>query len=270
MQVGALTAFLSYLMQILMSVMMATFMLMMVPRSAVCADRIVEVLDTDTSVVPPPTRSPTPPRARHARPRRRRLLLPRGRASRSLRDVSFEARPGQTIAVIGSTGAGKSPWSTWCPGSSTSPAGRRGRGIDVRDLDPDALWSRIGLVPQKAYLFSGTIATNLRHGKPDATDDEIWEALEIAQARDFVEAMPEGLEAPSPRAAPTSPADSDSARRCRWPPEKFVPPWLTGASSPSGSAATKSRACATFFSAPTAPRRRRRACRGAGRSRSCS
>jgi ATP-binding cassette subfamily B protein len=114
-----------------------------------------------------------------------------------VRRVSFVARPGQTVAVIGSTGAGKSTMVNLVPRLFDVSGGRvLVGGVDVRDLDSDALWSALGLVPQKAYLFSGTVATNLRHGKPDATDEELWEALEIAQARDFVEAMPDGLAAP--------------------------------------------------------------------------
>jgi ATP-binding cassette subfamily B protein len=196
MQIGALTAFMSYLMQILMSVMMATFMLVMVPRAAVCADRIQEVLDTDSSVVPPA--APVTSIAR-----RGDLVLDGvefsypGAAEPVLRAVSLQARPGQTTAVIGSTGAGKSTLVGLVPRLYDATAGAvRVDGVDVRDLDPDLLWSTIGLVPQKAYLFSGTVASNLRYGKPDATEEEMWEALEVAQARDFVEAMPDGLEAP--------------------------------------------------------------------------
>jgi ATP-binding cassette subfamily B multidrug efflux pump len=196
MEVGALTAFLSYLMQILMSVMMGTFMLMMVPRSSVCADRISEVLDTDSSVVPPaaPVREVVG---------RGRLELEGvgftypGAEQPVLSGVSFEALAGQTVAVIGSTGAGKSTLVNLVPRLFDATAGEvRVDGVAVRDLDPDLLWSKIGLVPQRAFLFTGTVATNLRHGKPDASDEELWRALEIAQARDFVEAMPEGLDAP--------------------------------------------------------------------------
>jgi ATP-binding cassette, subfamily B, multidrug efflux pump len=196
MEVGALTAFLAYLVQILMSVMMATFMLMMVPRSAVCADRIIEVLHTDTSVVPP-AEPVTELRERGTLAFEDVELTYPGADVPVVRRVSFEARPGQTIAVIGSTGAGKSTMVNLVPRLFDVTGGRvLVGGVDVRDLDSDVLWSAIGLVPQKAYLFSGTVASNLRHGKPDATDEELWEALEIAQARDFVEAMPEGLAAP--------------------------------------------------------------------------
>jgi ATP-binding cassette, subfamily B, multidrug efflux pump len=197
MQIGALTAFLSYLMQILMSVMMATFMLMMVPRASVCGDRIAEVLDTHTSV--PPPQEPVLPD-----PSRRGWLdlegvtfsYP-GAESPVLSEVSLSARPGQTVAVIGSTGAGKSTLVNIIPRLFDATDGEvLVGGVDVRRLDPDALWSQIGLVPQRAYLFSGTVRSNLLHGKPDATEAEIWQALEVAQARDFVETLAEGLDAP--------------------------------------------------------------------------
>jgi ATP-binding cassette subfamily B protein len=196
MQVGALTAYLAYLMQIVMSVMMATFMMMMIPRSAVCADRIMEVLDTDTSV-------PAPAEAVHDLPERGTLELAHvefsypGADAPVLHDLSFRVEPGQTVAVVGSTGAGKSTLVNLVPRLFDVTDGEvRVAGVDVRRLAPDRLWSVIGLVPQKAFLFSGTVRSNLLHGKPDATDEELWEALEIAQADDFVRAMPEGLDAP--------------------------------------------------------------------------
>ncbi len=196
MEVGALTAFLAYLVQILMSVMMATFMLMMVPRSAVCADRIMEVLDTETSVVPPADPVTTVPERGTLVFEDVEFTYP-GADVPVVRRVSFEARAGQTVAVIGSTGAGKSTMVNLVPRLFDATGGRvLVDGVDVRDLDPDLLWSLIGLVPQKAYLFSGTVASNLRHGNPDATDAELWAALEIAQGRDFVEEMPEGLASP--------------------------------------------------------------------------
>ena len=112
-------------------------------------------------------------------------------------DVDLTARPGQTVAIIGSTGAGKSTLVNLVPRLFDATSGSvLIDGVDVRDLDPDVLWSRIGLVPQRAFLFTGTIRSNLLHGKPDATDEELWHALEVAQARDFVERMPEGLDAP--------------------------------------------------------------------------
>jgi ATP-binding cassette subfamily B multidrug efflux pump len=196
MEVGALTAYLAYLMQILMAVMMGTFMLMMIPRSAVCADRIIEVLDTDTSVTPPA--EPVRELAEHGT-----LVFDNvdfsypGADVPVVRDVSFEARPGQTVAMIGSTGAGKSTMVNLVPRLFDATGGRvLVGGIDVRQLEPDVLWGAIGLVPQRAWLFSGTIRSNLKYGKADATDDEMWTALEIAQARDFVQAMPEGLDSP--------------------------------------------------------------------------
>jgi ATP-binding cassette subfamily B protein len=196
MQVGALTAYLSYLMQIVMSVMMGTFMMMMIPRSAVCADRVMEVLHTTTSV-------PTPEDAVTVLPERGTLRLDHvefsypGADLPVLRDLSFEARPGETVAVIGSTGAGKSTLVNLVPRLFDVTGGvLEVDGVDVRRLDPEVLWSTIGLVPQRAFLFSGTVRSNLLHGKPDATDEELWEALRIAQADDFVRAMSEGLDAP--------------------------------------------------------------------------
>jgi ATP-binding cassette subfamily B protein len=194
MQIGALTAYLSYLMQILMSVMMGTFMIMMVPRAAVSAGRIVEVLDTETSVQPPtePVSEISDPgtvRFEHVE-----FAYP-GADLPVVRDVSFEARPGQTVAVIGSTGAGKSTMVNLIPRLFDVTAGSVCvGGVDVRRLDPDVLWSRLGLIPQKAFLFSGSVASNLRYGKADASEQEMWAALEVAQARDFVEAMTGGLD----------------------------------------------------------------------------
>ncbi|MEU6073060.1 ABC transporter ATP-binding protein [Micromonospora sp. NPDC047074] len=195
-QVGALTAFLQYLMQILMAVMMATFMLMMVPRAAVCAERVVEVLDTDSSVAP--AAHPVTEVTTHGELALRDVgFRYPGAAEPVLRDVSFRVTPGTTTAIIGSTGAGKSTLLSLVPRLVDATTGTvLVDGVDVRDLAPDELWRRIGLVPQRPYLFTGTVASNLRYGNPDATDEELWAALEIAQARDFVEAMPEGLAAP--------------------------------------------------------------------------
>ena len=195
MEVGALTAYISYLMQIVMSVMMAMFMLMMVPRASVCADRIAEVLDTESSVVPssdPVTDLP----ARLTLELEGVTFAYPGADEPVLRGVALRAAPGETVAIVGSTGAGKSTLVNLVPRlfDATGGAVRVG-GVDVRDLEPETLWSRLGLVPQKAFLFRGTVADNLRYGKPDATEDEMWAALDIAQARDFVEAMPDGLEA---------------------------------------------------------------------------
>jgi ATP-binding cassette, subfamily B, multidrug efflux pump len=196
MQIGALTAFLMYLMLILTSVMMATFMAIMIPRAAVCADRIGEVLNTESSVVPPPN----PIRAVRSRAelelRDVEFRYP-GAAAPVLRDISFKATAGQTTAIIGSTGAGKSTLVSLVARLFDATSGSvLIDGVGVRELDPEMLWNRIGLVPQKPYLFTGTVASNLRYGNPQATDEELWEALEVAQARDFVEEMPGGLEAP--------------------------------------------------------------------------
>ena len=196
MEIGALTAFLSYLIQILWSVMMATFMLVMIPRAAVSSDRIAEVFDTDSSVVLPESGVTAVDRRGELELQGVGLTYP-GAAHPVLDDVSFVTRPGQTTAIIGSTGAGKTTLLTLIPRLiDTTEGSVLVDGVNVRDLDADTLWSKIGLVPQQAYLFSGTIASNLRYGKPDATEEEMWAALEIAQARDFVAAMEGGLEAP--------------------------------------------------------------------------
>jgi ATP-binding cassette subfamily B protein len=193
LQVGALSAFMSYLMQILMSVMMSSFVAMMAPRAAVSAERIGEVLDTDSSVVPPAR--PVAELAEHGTVSLRDVTFHYpGAAEPVLRGITFDIAPGQTTAVIGSTGAGKTTLVNLIPRLFDVTGGAvLVDGVDVRDLAPELLWSRIGLVPQSPYLFSGTIASNLRYGKPDATDDEMWDALTVAQAADFVRAIPEGL-----------------------------------------------------------------------------
>lgn len=196
MQIGALTAFLSYLMYILMSIMMATFMVMMLPRAEVCAERIQEVLATDSSVAPP--EHPVTELRRHGELELRgvEFRFP-GAEQPVLKDISLTARPGETTAVIGSTGSGKSTLLGLVPRLFDATGGTvLVDGEDVRTLDQETLAKAIGLVPQKPYLFSGTVATNLRYGNPDATDDELWHALETAQARDFVERMEGGLGAP--------------------------------------------------------------------------
>ena len=196
MQIGSLTAFLSYLMQILMSVMMATFMLMMVPRATVSAERIQEVLSTEPSVAPPDNPVTSVATRSTVEFRDIDFQYP-GAADPVLRGISLRVGPGQTLAVIGSTGSGKSTLVSLIPRMFDVTRGSvLVDGVDVRRLEPDLLWSRIGLVPQKPYLFTGTVASNLRYGNPDATEDELWHALEVAQARDFVAAMPEGLDAP--------------------------------------------------------------------------
>lgn len=195
MSIGALVAFLSYLAQILMSVMMASFMAVMVPRAAVCAERIQEVLDTPPSVVTAANPVTTVPTAGSLELRNIGFLYP-GAEEAVLHDVSFTSLAGRTTAIIGSTGSGKTTLINLIPRLVDVTSGAVVvDGVDVRDLQPDTLWSRIGLVPQRPYLFSGTVASNLRYGKPDATDDELWDALSVAQAADFVAAMPGGLAA---------------------------------------------------------------------------
>ncbi|MBE7701336.1 ABC transporter ATP-binding protein [Oerskovia sp. Sa1BUA8] len=199
MQIGALTAFLSYIMYILMAVMMSTMIFMMVPRAAVSAERIGEVLDTETTVVE--AASPV-----HLAPRADRtgvitfedvdFRYP-GAEDPVLHDLTFTARPGGTTAIIGSTGSGKTTLLQLVPRLFDATAGSvRIDGTDVRDVALQDLWSMIGYVPQKAYLFSGTVGDNVRYGKEDATDEEVWEALEVAQAREFVEQLDGQLDAP--------------------------------------------------------------------------
>jgi ATP-binding cassette subfamily B protein len=196
LQIGAMTAFLAYLMQILMAVMMATFMLLMVPRAAVSADRISEVLATESSVVAPVDGVTDAELRGHVELRDVRYAYP-GAAVPVLCDINLTAIAGQTTAIIGSTGAGKTTLLSLIPRLFDVAGGAvLVDGVDVREWEPDALRRRIAIVPQKPYLFSGTVASNLRYGDPDATDDELWRYLEIAQARDFVAAMPEGLYAP--------------------------------------------------------------------------
>jgi ATP-binding cassette subfamily B protein len=195
LQVGSLVAYLSYLVQILMSVMMATFTLSMVPRASVSASRIQEVIDTETTVrsLPEPTRMRAAPCDVVFRDVSFRYP---GAEHPVLDNVSFVSAPGETTAIVGSTGAGKTTLLQLIPRLFDATGGSiMLGGVDVRELDTQDLWSRIGLVPQRPYLFSGTIASNLRYGKDDATEDEMWEALEIAQAADFVSRMPGGLQA---------------------------------------------------------------------------
>ncbi|NMO01663.1 ABC transporter ATP-binding protein [Gordonia sp. TBRC 11910] len=195
-EIGALTAMMSYVMQIMMSVMMASFLAMMAPRAAVCAERITDVLATETSVAAPqnPVGFATAPSTITFDDAEFRYP---GADEPVLQGISFTVRPGTTTAVVGSTGSGKTTLLNQIPRLIDATSGSVSvGGTDVTLLDPVALRAAIGLVPQKPYLFSGTIASNIRHGKPDATDDEIWAALRVAQAEDFVSAMPDGLNTP--------------------------------------------------------------------------
>ena len=194
MQIGALTAFLSYLLQILMAVMMATFMFVMIPRAEVCAERIQEVLETDSSVVV--AAEPVTSVAIHGRLELRGIDFHYpGAEAPVLRGIDLVARPGEVTAVIGSTGAGKTTLLNLVPRLFDATGGMvLVDGVDVRQLEPALLSRLVGLVPQKPYLFTGTVASNLRYGNPDATDEQLWRALEVAQAKDFVEEMPDRLD----------------------------------------------------------------------------
>ncbi|TFB47606.1 ABC transporter ATP-binding protein [Cryobacterium tagatosivorans] len=196
MQVGTLIAFLSYLMQILMAVMMATFMAVMIPRATVSADRIGEVLETESSVRPP--QRPVNETIGHGELELRGVgFAYPGAEEPVLSDISFVAHSGQTTAIIGSTGSGKTTLVNLMPRLFDATSGSvLVDGVDVRELNPDLLWGHIGLVPQKPYLFSGTVRSNLLYGKPDATEEELWQALTTAQAREFVTGMEGGLDAP--------------------------------------------------------------------------
>ena len=196
MEIGALTAVLTYIMQILMSVMMVTVMTVLLPRASVCAERISEVLDTEPSVSEPDRELETW-RARGIVEMRNVSFSFQGADEPVLRDISFLAEPGMTTAIIGGTGAGKSTLLNLIPRLIDATDGQvRVGAADVRRLDATRLRSSIGLIPQKPFLFSGTIATNLRYGNPDATDAELWRSLEVAQAADFVKAAPTGLDTP--------------------------------------------------------------------------
>ncbi len=195
LEIGALTAYIAYLMQILTAVMMTTFLTIMIPRAAACAERIQEVFAISPTVAAPP--SPIAPAALTGVVELRGVeyRYP-GAEAAVLRDISFVAKPGQITAMIGSTGAGKTTLLDLIPRMGDPTAGSvLVDGIDVRERDPEELWTRIGVVPQRAYLFSGTVASNLRFGNPDATDEQLWAALEVAQAKDFVDAMPDKLQA---------------------------------------------------------------------------
>ncbi|OYN89456.1 ABC transporter ATP-binding protein [Parenemella sanctibonifatiensis] len=194
MQVGQLTAFLQYLTQILFSVMMATMVMVIAPRAAVCAKRIMEVLDTRSSVVP--ASDPRTPAAAAGRVEFRNVSFTYpGAEEPVLRELTFTAEPGRTTAIIGATGTGKTTLLNLIPRLIDATDGEVVvDGVPVTELAPEELWSRVGLIPQRSFLFTGTVASNLRYGRPEATDEELWEALRIAQADDFVSAFPDGLD----------------------------------------------------------------------------
>jgi len=196
MPIGNLTAFLTYIMQILISVMMAVMMVILVPRAMASAERVQQVLDATSSITDPPT--PERPERVSGLVEFRNLTFGYpGSEQPVLQDLSLRFLPGQTSAIIGGTGSGKTTLLNLVPRFSDVTTGSvLVNGIDVRDQELEQLWSSIGLVPQTAFLFSGTVASNLRFGKPEATEAELWHALEVAQARDFVAAMPGQLDAP--------------------------------------------------------------------------
>lgn len=196
LEVGSLIAYLSYLMQILMAVMMSTFLAIMIPRAAVCAERITEVLDMAPAVAPPPAPKLPIELTGVLELRDVEYRYP-GASAPVLSRISFTARPGQVTAIIGSTGAGKTTLLELIPRLGDPTAGQVILdGVDVREREPEELWARIGMVPQRAYLFSGTVRSNLAFGNPEATEDQMWAALEVAQGKDFVQAIPERLDAP--------------------------------------------------------------------------
>ncbi|HSP28170.1 MAG TPA: ABC transporter ATP-binding protein [Ilumatobacteraceae bacterium] len=194
MQIGSLVAYLSYLIQILFAVVMSTFMVSMIPRAAVAADRIVDVLDTPSTVMQ--AANPVTEVLERGTLEFRNVEFAYPGADRPvLHDLSFRVETGTTTAIIGSTGSGKTTLGNLVSRLADATGGAvMVDGVDVRQLDLDLLWSKVGYVPQKPFLFSGTVASNLRYGRPDATDAEVWEALEIAQASDFVQSMPLGIE----------------------------------------------------------------------------
>ncbi len=195
-EVGALTAFLQYLLQILVAVMMGTFMMMMVPRAVVCAERITEVLSTEPTMHPPA--HPVDPASHHGTLEFHDVTFQYPGAEAPVLDrISFSAVPGQTLAIIGATGSGKSSLVNLIPRLFDPVAGKVTLdGVALTEYPPQELASSVGLVPQKPFLFSGTIASNLRFGRQEATDDELWEALAVAQADEFVREKPEGLNSP--------------------------------------------------------------------------
>ena len=196
MQIGNLTAFMQYVMQILFAVMMATIMFVMVPRAAASAERIAAVLDTEESIVDPEQPASIAAAKGVVEFRDVDFGYP-GAEDPVLKGISFRAEPGQVTAIVGSTGSGKSTLINLVPRFYDATGGSvLVDGVDVRDMSQEELWRLIGIIPQRAYLFGGTVASNLRYGAPDATDDELWHALTVAQGRDFVSEMPEQLGAP--------------------------------------------------------------------------
>ena len=194
-EVGTLIAFMSYLMQILMGIVMASFMTIMIPRAAVCAERISEVLATAPTITSSPDAVDTFPAPGTVEMRDVTFVYPDADA-RVLAEVSFTVQPGTTTAIVGSTASGKSTVVRLLSRLLEASSGQvLIGGTDVREADPEALWAQMGLVPQQPFLFAGTVASNLRLGREEATDDELWKALEVAQAKDFVSAMDGGLEA---------------------------------------------------------------------------
>lgn len=195
-EIGTLFAFMQYVGQILGGVMMASFMAIMIPRAAVSADRIGEVLDSESSLVRPENPVTDMPEPGVVAFDDVSFTYP-GAEQPILSHVTFRADPGETVAIIGSTGSGKTTLVSLIPRLFDATSGSVSvQGVDVARADLDELWKGIGLVPQRPFLFSGTIASNLRFGREEATDDELWHALEIAQAADFVREKPEGLDAP--------------------------------------------------------------------------
>ena len=194
-EVGTLIAFMSYLMQILMGIVMASFMTIMIPRAAVCAERISEVLATPPTITSAPDAVDTFPAPGAVEMRDVTFAYPDADA-RVLAEVSFTVQPGTTTAIVGSTASGKSTVVRLLARLLQASSGQvLVGGVDVREADPEALWAQLGLVPQQPFLFAGTVASNLRLGREEATDDELWDALEVAQAKDFVSEMDGGLEA---------------------------------------------------------------------------
>ena len=194
-EVGTLIAFMSYLMQILMGIVMASFMTIMIPRAAVCAERISEVLATAPTITSSPDAVDTFPAPGTVEMRDVTFVYPDADA-RVLAEVNFTVQPGTTTAIVGSTASGKSTVVRLLSRLLEASSGQvLIGGTDVREADPEALWAQMGLVPQQPFLFAGTVASNLRLGREEATDDELWKALEVAQAKDFVSAMDGGLEA---------------------------------------------------------------------------